>query len=148
MGWKPSETKGGMSFYEQLHFMLETGGMSIFTSPKAPPARHHHSSLPHFDQSDRLRLIPWKDFLKILITERAQSSLQLTRESKERYIPQTSIAAVQTRLGRNEQALDTLAKAVEEKDVGLVELKVEPVFEPLRSNSKFSELLRRVGLPQ
>ena len=73
---------------------------------------------------------------------------QLTRESKERYIPQTAIAAVQTRLGKNEQALDTLANAVDEKDVGLVELKVEPVFEPLRSNSKFSELLRRVGLAQ
>ena len=73
---------------------------------------------------------------------------QLNRESKERYIPQTAIAAVQTRLGRNEQALDALAKAVEEKDVGLVELKVEPVFEPLRSDSKFSELLRRVGLAQ
>jgi len=73
---------------------------------------------------------------------------QLTRESKERYIPQTAIAAVQTRLGKNVQALDTLANAVDEKDVGLVELKVEPVFEPLRSNSKFSELLRRVGLAQ
>ncbi|MGH9769823.1 MAG: protein kinase domain-containing protein [Blastocatellia bacterium] len=73
---------------------------------------------------------------------------QLIRESKEHYVPQTAIAAVQIRLGKHNQAFDALEKAVKEKDVGLVELKVEPVFEPLRPNSKFSELLRRVGLPQ
>jgi hypothetical protein len=37
---------------------------------------------------------------------------------------------------------------VEEKDGGLVELKVEPVFNPLRPNTKFQEVLRRVGLAQ
>ncbi len=87
--------------------------------------------------SDQGRDAFWREYLS-----------QLTRESKDHYVPQTAIAAVQTRLGKNDQALDTLAKAVEEKDIGLVELKVEPVFEPLRSNSKFSELLRRVGLPK
>lgn len=71
---------------------------------------------------------------------------QLTRESRGRYVPKTSIAAAQVRLGRNDQALDTLAKAIEEKDPGLIELKAEPVFDPLRSNPKFAELLRRVGM--
>ncbi|MGH9935229.1 MAG: tetratricopeptide repeat protein, partial [Blastocatellia bacterium] len=73
---------------------------------------------------------------------------QLTRESKDHYVPQTVIAAVQIRLGKHHQAFEALEKAVEEKDGGLVELKVEPVFEPLRPNSKFGALLRRVGLAQ
>jgi len=73
---------------------------------------------------------------------------QLTRESRGRYVPKTSIAAAQVRLGRNDQALDTLAKAIEERDPGLIELKVEPVFDPLRSNPKFDALLRRLGLTQ
>jgi hypothetical protein len=71
---------------------------------------------------------------------------QLTRESRARYVPKTAVAAAQVRLGRNNQALDTLAKAIEEKDPGLIELKVEPVFDPLRSNPKFDALLRRLGL--
>ncbi|MGE0127859.1 MAG: protein kinase [Blastocatellales bacterium] len=71
---------------------------------------------------------------------------QLTEESEDHYVPQTAIAAVQIRLGEQGKALDALEKAVEEKDGGVVELNVEPVFEPLRPNSKFSELLRRVGL--
>jgi TolB-like protein/tetratricopeptide (TPR) repeat protein len=73
---------------------------------------------------------------------------QLTRESKTRYVPPTALAAVQVRLGKQNEALDMLAKAVEEKDGGLVELKADPVFEPLRPNTKFGDLVRRVGLPQ
>ncbi len=71
---------------------------------------------------------------------------QLVKESEARYVPSTAIAAVQIRLGEHGQAFDALEKAFAEKDGGLVELKVEPVFEPLRPNTKFSELLRRVGL--
>ena len=73
---------------------------------------------------------------------------QLTKEAEDHYVPQTAIAAVQLRLGENHKALAALEKAFEEKDGGLVELKVEPLFEPLRPNTKFSELLRRVGLAQ
>jgi serine/threonine protein kinase/TolB-like protein len=73
---------------------------------------------------------------------------QLTRESREHYVPKTAIAAVQIRLGEQNEAFDTLAKAVEEKDGGLVELKVDPVFEPLRPNTKFGAILRSVGLAQ
>lgn len=72
---------------------------------------------------------------------------QLIAESKERYVPASLIAAVQTRLGESEKAFAALDQAMTEKDGGLVELKVEPVFEPLRAQTKFNELLRRVGLP-
>jgi serine/threonine protein kinase/tetratricopeptide (TPR) repeat protein len=73
---------------------------------------------------------------------------QLHKEADDHYVPQTAIAAVQLRLGENHKALAALEKAFEEKDGGLVELKVEPLFEPLRPNTKFGELLRRVGLAQ
>ncbi len=73
---------------------------------------------------------------------------QLTEEAKEHYVPQTAIAAVQIRLGEHHKAFEALERAYQEKDGGLVGLKVEPVFEPLRPHTKFSELLRRVGLAQ
>ncbi|MFN0086062.1 MAG: protein kinase domain-containing protein [Blastocatellia bacterium] len=73
---------------------------------------------------------------------------QLTADSKSRYIPASAIAAVQVRLGEHDLAFQSLDRALEEKDGGLVELKVEPVFDPLRSQSRFQTLLRRVGLSQ
>jgi serine/threonine protein kinase/TolB-like protein/Tfp pilus assembly protein PilF len=87
--------------------------------------------------AERGREAFWREYLS-----------QLTGEAKERYVPQTAIAAAHVRLGEHNEAFDALEKAVAEKDGGLVELKVEPLFEPLRPNSKFTELLRRVGLAQ
>src|SRR5262249_61902870 len=125
----------------QLHYQKKGAATPArLSSPAAggrTPADQEKTALLRKAFTGQGRDAFWREYLS-----------QLNRESKERYIPQTAIAAVQTRLGRNEQALDALAKAVEEKDVGLVELKVEPVFEPLRSDSKFSDLLRRVGFAQ
>jgi serine/threonine protein kinase/tetratricopeptide (TPR) repeat protein len=71
---------------------------------------------------------------------------QLRNRTRERFIPSSAIAAVQVRLGDHQAALASLRKAVDERDGGLVELKVEPAFDPLRNNPKFDEVLRRVGL--
>jgi serine/threonine protein kinase/TolB-like protein/Tfp pilus assembly protein PilF len=128
-------TRLGLAYEQQGD--IQDAVLSFLRASSLTPAGKEKTATLRKAFSGQGRDAFWREYLS-----------QLTRESKERYIPQTAIAAVQTRLGRNDQALDTLAKAIEEKDVGLVELKVEPVFEPLRSNSKFSELLRRVGLPQ
>ena len=70
----------------------------------------------------------------------------LNREAAQRYVPSSAIAALHVRLGENDQALAALEKGLIEKDGGMVELKVEPLFESLRKLPKFEELLRRVGL--
>ncbi len=70
----------------------------------------------------------------------------LNAEAKQHYISPASIAALQTRLGENDLALASLEKGLNDKDGGMVELKVEPVFERLRSLPKFRDLVRRVGL--
>ena len=72
----------------------------------------------------------------------------LNEEAKHRYVPSSSIAALHTRLGENDLAMAALEKGLAEKDSGMVELKVEPVFEPLRKLPKFGELLKRIGLTQ
>ncbi len=41
-----------------------------------------------------------------------------------------------------------LQKAYDEHDVGLNRLNNEPPFEPYRSEPRFQELMRKVGLPQ
>ncbi len=70
----------------------------------------------------------------------------LSEESKTRYVPSSSIAALHTRLGETDLALAALEKGLTEKDGGMVELKVEPLFKPLRKLPKFGALLKRIGL--
>jgi tetratricopeptide (TPR) repeat protein len=70
----------------------------------------------------------------------------LNQEAEHRYVPPSAIAALHVRLNEPEQALAALEKGLAEKDGGMVELKVEPLFESLRTSPRFNELLHRVGL--
>jgi len=73
---------------------------------------------------------------------------ELKRRSKSKYLSPTVIATIHGALGENDQAFEWLDKAYDERDFLLVLLKVEPMFDPLRSDRRFAELVRRVGLPQ
>jgi DNA-binding winged helix-turn-helix (wHTH) protein/TolB-like protein/Tfp pilus assembly protein PilF len=55
------------------------------------------------------------------------------------------VARIYARLGQNEQALTHLEKAYEERLDHMVLLKVDPVFDPLRSDPRFADLIRRMG---
>ncbi len=50
--------------------------------------------------------------------------------------------------GNKEEALADLEKAYSEHYSVVVTLKVEPAFDPLRSDPRFQDLLRRVGLAE
>ena len=73
---------------------------------------------------------------------------ELKTRSKQSYLSPTIIAFIYGALGENERAFEWLEKAYEGHDFLLVFLKVEPMYDPLRSDPRFTELLRRVDLPQ
>jgi tetratricopeptide (TPR) repeat protein len=73
---------------------------------------------------------------------------QLADTAKERYTPALAFAMVHVGLGENDQALNWLEKAYEERFNRLAYLKREPVWDPLRSDPRFVDLLRRINLPQ
>jgi tetratricopeptide (TPR) repeat protein len=50
-------------------------------------------------------------------------------------------------LGDKEQAFAWLERAFEERRQRLTWLKVDPLLEPLRSDARFDDLVRRVGFP-
>ena len=71
---------------------------------------------------------------------------ELKEQSKRRYIAPSVIAAIYADLGEKDEGFIWLDKAYEEHDFILVLLKVEPMFDKLRSDPRFTALLKRVGL--
>src|SRR5467141_668695 len=70
----------------------------------------------------------------------------LTEISKHGYVSSYSIAQAYMRMGEKEKTFGWLEKAYEEHDSGLVSLAVEPIFDPVRSNPRFRDILRRMKL--
>ena len=71
----------------------------------------------------------------------------LIAESQHRYVPPYFLAMVHAALGDKEKAFSWLAKACEGRDVNLPWLNVDVAFDPLRSDSRFRQVLTRIGLP-
>ena len=89
-----------------------------------------------------------EDFAKLGYEGVQQSWLDgLTEISKHGYVSSYSIAEGYMRLGRKEKALEWLEKAYQEHDSGLVSIAVEPMFDPLRTNPRFADIVRRMKLP-
>jgi DNA-binding winged helix-turn-helix (wHTH) protein/TolB-like protein/Flp pilus assembly protein TadD len=80
-------------------------------------------------------------------TAEAQQVLAELREMQtRRYVSSYTVAAIYTGLGDKDQAFKWLERAYEERDVWLMNLKVDPVFSRLRSDKRFPDLLTRAGL--
>ena len=58
------------------------------------------------------------------------------------------IAEVHALRGAHDEAMEWLEKAYKTHDLSLVSLKVSPKFDLLRPDSRFQELLRKVGFPE
>ena len=71
---------------------------------------------------------------------------ELKSLSGQRYIPPYNIAVVYYGLGERDQASAWLDKACDDRDVRLSFLKVDPKWDPLRSDPRFVAILKRVGL--
>ncbi len=78
---------------------------------------------------------------------KAQATIaELNRMSSRRFVSPFCTAIVYLGLGDKERALDGLEKAYEARSWWLLWLKVDKVYDPLRSAPRFIELLKKVGL--
>ena len=68
--------------------------------------------------------------------------------AKSSYVPSVLVAGACVRVGDKESAFQWLEKGFEERDDLMINLKVEPVFDGLRSDQRLQDLVRRVGIPQ
>lgn len=72
---------------------------------------------------------------------------ELIKRSERSYISATLVATTYAALGDHDKALQFLHKAVEQRDGVLPFTNIDPTFEDLRSDSRYAEILKRVGLP-
>jgi tetratricopeptide (TPR) repeat protein len=71
---------------------------------------------------------------------------QLKERSKSSYVSPYFIALVYSGLGEKDHAFEWLEKAYDEHHPYITLINVEPVFDSLHSDSRFADLLRRIGL--
>jgi serine/threonine protein kinase/tetratricopeptide (TPR) repeat protein len=80
---------------------------------------------------------------------RAEAQKVLDELLKKKYVPAFTMAIIYTGLGQKDQAFKWLEKSYEEHDSGPFSfVKVYPIFDPLRSDPRFADLLRRMNLQQ
>jgi|HubBroStandDraft_2_1064218.scaffolds.fasta_scaffold01699_3 serine/threonine protein kinase/tetratricopeptide (TPR) repeat protein len=72
----------------------------------------------------------------------------LQTQSKSVYIAPSNFVKVYIGLGDKEQAFAWLEKGYQQHDFWLTFLTHEPVYDSLRSDPRFQELVRRIGFPQ
>jgi serine/threonine-protein kinase len=71
----------------------------------------------------------------------------LRARARRSYVPASLFAQIHLALGENKQGLAWLETAYADRDGYLVWLKVEPAFDPVRSDPAFQDLMRRLRFP-
>ncbi len=107
-----------------------------------------HKAVEHSGGSPVMKARLGWAYAKVGKTAEARRILrELEDEAKTRYVPACLIAALYVGLGDIERAFVWLDKAFQERDVLLLTLNIESHLDPLRSDRRFQDLVRRVGLP-
>ncbi len=70
---------------------------------------------------------------------------ELHSTARTRYVPSTCFAIVHIGLGELDKSLDWLELACDEHELPITTAKVHPVYDPLRSQARFKDILARVG---
>ena len=83
----------------------------------------------------------WNAFLQTSLAD-------MLEKSKKEYVRPFSMASLYARLGQKDEAFAWLEKGYEGRDYRMTELKVRPELDSLRSDPRFAELVRKIGLPQ
>ncbi len=71
---------------------------------------------------------------------------QLKSMAAERYVPDYSIALVYAALGEKDQAFIQLEKSYQDRTVDMLTLHYDPLMDNLRSDPRFADLQRRIGV--
>jgi tetratricopeptide (TPR) repeat protein len=72
---------------------------------------------------------------------------ELKKKRNQEYVRPRAIASLYAALADKNEAIEWLEKSYEERDDWIVWTRMNPEFESLRSDARFQDLMRRIGLP-
>jgi serine/threonine protein kinase len=72
----------------------------------------------------------------------------MIERSRTTFVTPWQIATLYTRAGKKDEALEWLEKAYEAHDPNMPSISVDPIFDGLRAEPRFKDLLRRMNLPE
>jgi tetratricopeptide (TPR) repeat protein len=98
------------------------------------------------DRPDVLGTLGYAEAVAGKTDDAASILAELRATPKENNVSPCYIAEVLVGLGKKEEALAALELAVAQTDVGASSLKANPIFDPLRSEPRFQNLLIAIGL--
>jgi TolB-like protein/Tfp pilus assembly protein PilF len=101
-----------------------------------------------YEGADQLAGVFAKDGFDLAVRANTANQLERLNERLERgdYVPAIYFARAYTRLGKTNQAFEWLEKACEERNVFPLLIHADPLYEGLKPNSRYAELLRRFNL--
>jgi serine/threonine protein kinase/tetratricopeptide (TPR) repeat protein len=71
---------------------------------------------------------------------------QLKERSQQTYVQPMWVAVIYLAMGNKDQAFDWIQKAFDDRSAWLVYLKVDPLFDGIRQDARFTDLMRRISL--
>jgi len=129
--------------------------LAHFTLALALAQKHdYRGAISEFGKARLLSDVPWNyaGLGYVYATSgRKQEAFQviadLKEKGKQRYVSSYAIATVYAGLGDRDKTFEWLEKAYQQRSPGLTWLKVEPMLDSIRSDPRYADLLRRMGLP-
>ena len=79
-------------------------------------------------------------------TEALRILVEMNERAEESYVSGLDFAIVYVGLGENDEAFKRLEEAYAERGIGLLYANIDPVFDPIRSDPRFQDLMKRMGL--
>ena len=93
----------------------------------------------------------WLGFVYGMVGQKAEAGKLLARVqqlSKTQFVSPALYALIYAGTGDRDHAFQWLNRALESHDPALEGLRVDPTFDSLRGDQRFTELIKKVGFPQ
>lgn len=74
--------------------------------------------------------------------------VEMEKSANGRYLPAPLLARIHVGLGERDRAIERLQQGIEERSFWMTMLKMDPVYDDIRGDARFHELLRHVGFTE